>query len=126
MIVDACILIAALSPTDTHHAVAVEILSGDDDFLIHPINLAEALVGPARLGRLPIARQLLSELRVEEALIPAGQAKLLAEARATTGLRLPDCCVLTLARATGNDTIATVDARLAATARKQGFLVKPD
>ena len=126
MIIDACILIAALDPGDAHHEAASELLCCDDDLLIHPINLAEVLVGPTRAGRLPAARRLLAVLGVEEAVIAPGEAERLATVRAGTGLRLPDCCVLTLARSSGTRVVATVDARLAAAAREIGLTVRPE
>lgn len=125
MILDACILIAALDRTDHHHAAATEVLTGDDDFVIHPLNLAEVLVGPARAGRLPAARRLVEALFVEEATTSAGEGARLAVVRATTGLGLPDCCVIALAQAREEGTIATVDARLASAARGLGFDVRP-
>ena len=48
---DAGVLIGLLDPEDTHHAAATEVFSLGIRFLVHPVNLAEALIGPERRGR---------------------------------------------------------------------------
>lgn len=51
-----------------------------------------------------------------------GDPLLLAELRASTGLKLPDCCVLLVARSAGLP-VATFDARLADAAKSLGLVV---
>ena len=50
---DASVLIAHLSPFDAHHAEATDILLGASpgSMLVHPLTLAEVLVGGVRIGR---------------------------------------------------------------------------
>jgi hypothetical protein len=52
------------------------------------------LVVPVRNGRLDPVRAALRELEVQELRFPADTAVRLAQLCATTGLKMPDCCVL--------------------------------
>jgi predicted nucleic acid-binding protein len=69
-------------------------------------------VAPARHDRLDEARTALLDLEVEELPFPGDTAVKLAELRAVTGLKMPDCCVL-LAAEYIRGRVATVDNRLA-------------
>jgi len=82
------------------------------------------LVGPARSGRLEVARRVIRDLELEEVALEVGAAERLATLRAETGLRIPDCCVLLAAR--DGDAVATFDGRLAVAARDRGFRVLAD
>ena len=50
IVADASALIAYLNPGDAHHADAVQGLIDVDQFVVHPVTLAEVLVHPARSG----------------------------------------------------------------------------
>ena len=50
IVADASALIAYLNPRDAHHADAVQGLIDVDQFVVHPVTLAEVLVHPARSG----------------------------------------------------------------------------
>jgi predicted nucleic acid-binding protein len=62
----------------------------------------------------------LDALRVQRLALTADVVVALAELRVSSGLRMPDCCVLLAAHATGG-TVATFDHRLADAARAGGF-----
>lgn len=123
MILDACVVIALLDAHDTHHDAAVDLLTRSEPLRIHPLNLAEALVAPARTGHLDDVVSALRRMDVAET--PFGEAASLAQLRAETGLRLPDCCVLLAAAVADDDTIATFDHRLAAVAHMRDITVVP-
>jgi predicted nucleic acid-binding protein len=61
-------------------------------------------------------------LRIEELDLPAGTALRLGELRATTNLKMPDCCVLYTAEHHGA-AIATFDDKLATQAGDIGIAV---
>lgn len=106
IVLDASVLIAYLDSDDDHHVAAETLLAGavDDDLGVNPLTLAEVLVVPARDGRLEPAQRALRDLEVEELPFPPDTAVRLAQLRASTGLRMPDCCVLLAA----DDAVATV------------------
>jgi len=124
---DASVAIAHLYPHDRHHQVATEYLraAADQGFLIHSLNLAEVLVGGARVGR---GQEMLTDIEgigVHVADRQDGEPLRLASLRATSGLRLPDCCALDTALTTGS-TLATFDDALAKVARQHHVTVAPD
>ena len=86
------------------------------------ITLAEILVGPARAGRLEEARAALSDLAVDELPLPADAASKLAELRAQTDLRMPDCCVL-LSAQQERASLLTFDDRMGKRAEQIGIPV---
>ena len=91
--------------------------AADQGFLIHSLNLAEVLVGGARVGR---GQEMLTDLEtigIHVADRQEGEPLRLANLRAASGLRLPDCCALDTALPT-NSTLATFDEALAKTARR--------
>ncbi len=123
---DASVVVAHLSPHDPHHHAATAYLeeARASDFLMHSLNLAEVLVGGARAGR---GQEMLDDLlaigiRVAER--PDGEALRLANLRASSGLKLPDCCALDTALFTGS-TLATFDKHLAKAARRRHVTVAP-
>jgi predicted nucleic acid-binding protein len=59
-------------------------------------------------------------IRVQRLALTADVVVALAELRVSSGLRMPDCCVLLAAHATGG-TVATLDHRLADASRALGF-----
>lgn len=123
IVLDAGALIAQLDSTDAHHQRARELLldSSEQPLGASVITLAEALVSPARAGRLDEAQNVLHELAVEPIELGADAAPSLALLRTETGLRMPDCCVLHAAAKTGADAIATFDEKLARVARTRGL-----
>jgi hypothetical protein len=92
---------------------------------MHPLNLAEVLVGGVRIGR---GQEMLGDLEaigIQVAERPDGEPLRLANLRVSTELEMPDCCVLDTALATGS-TLATFDDALAAAARRHHLDVAPD
>jgi predicted nucleic acid-binding protein len=125
IVLDAGVLIAHLEASDLHHDRATDLLvdAADEPFGISPLTLAEALVGPARLGKLDAAQKAIRELGVAAVALSEQAPARLAAMRASTRLRLPDCCVL-LAAETAQAQVATFDDRLAAAAADLGLLVR--
>lgn len=120
---DASWLIALLDPQDAHHQRAVEVRDaiGDEPVILHPLTLAECLVGPAKVGTLDaMERTLRAEVKVVDfdPQSPARFARLRTEHR----LRLPDAVVLDTARERQSG-IATFDYRLVRAALTEGLRV---
>jgi len=122
VILDACVVIAALDAGDPHHTAAAALLAEPGALRIHEVNLGEALVAAANAGLLDQVRRDLADAGIEEV---HGPGHSLARIRAETRLRMPDCCVLLAAESTGDDTIATFDHRLASVALRRGLRVLP-
>lgn len=114
-----------LSLSDVHHERATKLLmeAAEEPFGASPVTLAEVLVGPARSGSLDRANSLLGELGVQNLGMDDRAPSRLASLRASTGLKLPDCCVL-LAAEQGHAELATFDERLASIARERGIRVR--
>lgn len=125
ILLDASVLIAYLDGEDSHHAAAERLLAQaiEDELAASTLTLAEVLVVPARHGRLDAVRAVLCDLEVQELPCPANSAVRLAQLRANTGLKMPDCCVLLAAEDVGAR-VASFDDRLlkAAEARELGIL----
>lgn len=124
---DASVLIAHLSPADSHHHLATEYLleASSEDLVIHSLNLAEVLVGGVSAGR---GQELLTDLEamgVRVADRQDGEPLRLASLGAATGLKLPDCCALDTALTTCS-ILATFDAALAKAARQHQLPVALD
>jgi predicted nucleic acid-binding protein len=124
IVLDANVVIAFLDGSDALHPRADGLLKRhpDDELVVHTLNLAEVLVRGARLGRAHEMMAHLESIGVQPFEGSPGEALLLAELRAGTGLRLPDCCALMTAIVTGAP-LATFDKRLDATAAKRGVRV---
>jgi predicted nucleic acid-binding protein len=123
IVLDASVLIAHLESTDAHHQRATQLLlSAADQLAVSPITMAEVLVGPARAHQLGRVVGILRELEVSAVPLTEDSPVRLANLRATTRLRMPDCCVLLAAENTGA-TIATFDNRLAEAASDLGLKV---
>lgn len=111
---DASVVIAFLDANDAHHDEAAQIIEehARTGFTMHSLTLAEVLVGAARTGR---AGQLSADLRsigIVTHVSPIDEPLVIAEIRAATGLKMPDCCVL--ATATHHAaSLATFDEQLA-------------
>jgi predicted nucleic acid-binding protein len=124
---DASVVIAHLSPADAHHQTATTYLhaAASEEFVIHPLTLAEVLVGGVRAGR---GEEMLTDLErigIHVADRPLGEPLRLANLRVTSGLKLPDCCVLDTALHTGR-VLATFDEALALAARQHHVTVEPN
>jgi predicted nucleic acid-binding protein len=124
IVLDASVLIGHFEPADAHHTDATALLKAhaQKSFAASVITLAEVYVGAARAGAVDQLHQLLARLRVESLDIPAGAGRRLGELRATTKLKLPDCCVLYTAEHY-TAAIGTFDDKLAARASDLGLTV---
>ena len=80
------------------------------------------LVKPARERRLDAAREALADLEVKELPFPVDAAVKLARLRASTGLKVPDCCVLLVAEGI-QARVASVDDRLKTAATSRNLVV---
>lgn len=109
---DASVVIALFDDGDPHHVDAIELFDRTtDEFVIHPITAAEVLVGPAKAGLADQVWRDLEELGVNLDQHPVDPIRL-AMIRATSGCKLPDCCVLATAMH-HRCRVATFDERLA-------------
>lgn len=124
IVLDASVLIGYLDGADAQHEAAEALLlrAVDDELAANPVTVSEVLVGPARTGRLEAAMSALRALGVEELPFPVAAAAGLARLRATTGLKMPDCCVLLSTNASGA-AVASFDVRLVRTAEGLGVPV---
>ena len=113
IVFDASVLIAYLDGDDDLHDAAEALLEAaiEDDFGVNSLTLAEVLVVPARTGRMEAVQEVLHELELNELPFPPDTAVRLAKLRVSTGLKMPDCCVL-LAAEDHHATVATFDDRL--------------
>ena len=120
--VDASLLVAWLSLEDRHHEAAEDFLTvrAGEDLVLHPLTLAEVLVGGVRLNRGPEMLSDMEQLGIRVAVPEEGEPLRLATLRATTALKMPDCCVLDTA-ITHQADLATFDDALAAAARNVGL-----
>lgn len=127
IILDACVLIAHLDRSDDHHERADRLLLdlADHELGASTLTLAEVFVGPARSGRLHVAASAVRALGVRDIAPGPDAAARLAEFRAQTGLKLPDCCVLLAAEDEGAPGIGTFDEGLGRTAKGLGLDVAP-
>jgi predicted nucleic acid-binding protein len=126
IVLDASVLIAHFESEDSHHQRASALLLDlvAEDLGAHPITIAEVLVGPARTGRVHEAAAALDSLGVQATGSDSFEPQQLATLRASTGCKLPDCCVLAAAIA-NHASVATLDARLAQAAQALGVAVLP-
>jgi len=121
VVLDASALIALASSKDPHHQWALEMFrdTASFDLQITALSKAEALVHPARNGKLDKFQKLVSGLGVEVTPIEGEDAAKLATLRATTSLKMPDICVLHQAMKV-KGSIATTDKELAKAAKSKG------
>jgi predicted nucleic acid-binding protein len=113
VVVDSGVVIGLLDGSDAHHSAARGALADhrDDDLRIPSSAYAEAIVRPAREGRIDEVRRDLHALGLAVDAIPEPSAAAAARLRARHGLRLPDALVLGHAEAIDADVILTTDAR---------------
>ena len=126
IVLDASVLIGFLDSEDNHHAAAQQLLTQavDDDLAVNSLTLAEVLVAPVRDNRLDAILAALHALEVQELNFPADTAVRLAQLRVTTGLKMPDCCVL-LAAEEAAASVASFDEGLAQAAAMRNLPVLP-
>ena len=129
---DASVLIAHFNPGDAHHRGATQILAehADSQFHASTLTLAEFYAQPAKAGAeaLGVAKAGIAALRVTA--VPVADPERLAGLRATTGLKMPDCCVLDAALSgprPGAMPVATFDTALRLAAHHLGLpVIVPD
>lgn len=125
IVLDASVLIAAMSPSDAHHEAAVTVLrhgAAKGLLTAHRMTIAESAVGAARHGRGELLRCSYDRLAIAVLAGDEDEPWRLSRLRAHTRLPLPDCCVLDLALETHSD-IATFDSRLGAAASDAGVRI---
>ncbi len=124
IVFDASVLIAYLDGDDDLHVDAETLLAAaiDDDFGANSLTLAEVFVVPARTGRMKAVQAALHELEMNELSFPPDTAVRLAQLRVSTGLKMPDCCVL-LAAEDRHATVASFDDRLVQAAEDRNLAV---
>lgn len=125
-VLDACVLIAHFDPDDAHHVAATAaILAGAGEaVLAHPLTLAETLVAAVAAGVGDEMAERIRAMGVESVAVDGEAPLRLARLRATTRLRMPDCCVLDAA-GQADAAVVTFDHQLAAAARVLGLSVEP-
>ncbi len=126
IVLDASVVIAFLDPADVHHAQASALLDNHaaDGFWMHELTLAEVLVGAVRVGRASQLRDELNSIGIQTHPSTMQGPLILAELRATIGLKMPDCCVLSVAQH-HQSPLATFDERLMRVANSLGLSVLP-
>lgn len=118
---DARVLIGLLDSTDPHHAAARRIFAAGRRFLVHPVNIGEALIAPERAGRGLEAYEDLQRIGVLPSPLGANEPLILARVREQHRLRVPDACALAVA--VHNDIpLVTFDKQLASAASTRGLL----
>jgi predicted nucleic acid-binding protein len=116
IVLDASVVIAHLDPADAHHEAATAALRerAEDDLVLPASAYAEALVDPARKGRLDTAREHIEALLLRIAPLDRDMAERAALLRAgDAALRLPDALVLAGGDVLGADAVLTTDRRWA-------------
>lgn len=128
IVLDACVVIAHLAGDDAHHERATRLLASlaGQPKTMSVLTRTEVLVVPARAGRRRAAEDILDQLSIGTYELPRDAAGQLAELRAHTGLRMPDCCVLLTAEINGQAEVATFDERLGRAAAGRGITVRAD
>ena len=122
IVVDACVLISHLGPGDAHRANAASLLDTEEELVVHPLSVSEAAVGAVKIRQLSLFQRSIERLGIDVWQPDAEHYYRIAALRASTSLKLPDCCVLDCAR-TLSATLASFDAHLAGVARSLGVVV---
>ena len=127
IILDAGVIIGFRDADDAHHGAATTFLlaHAGEQLGMSTITKAETLVNPVRVGRLDEALEILRTLMIEEVRLDENSAVALASLRVTSGLKMPDCCVV-LAALQRAAAIASFDQRLCDIASSSfGLVVYP-
>lgn len=100
IVLDASVLIGYLDAADAHHELATALLTRevDEDLAVNILTVAEILVAPTRTGQAEMVLDILDDLAVATLQLPVEAPLALAQLRAETQLKMPDCCVLFSAR----------------------------
>lgn len=124
IVLDASVLTAHFEPVDEHHEKATALLYAhrSGGFAASVITLAEMFVGAARAGLIERAQMLVDRLDVQGVGLPADAGRRLGEIRASSRLRMPDCCVRYAAEQL-MAAVATFDVKLADQAELFGLSV---
>jgi predicted nucleic acid-binding protein len=124
IVLDASAVIATFFTADPHHGRATALLESNapGGFVLHPMTLAESLVGAARIGRINQIRRQIQNMGITVFAPDTDEPLLIAEIKANTGLKLPDCCVLATALGLSAPLI-TFDEKLRSAARAQSIAV---
>lgn len=122
IVLDANVLIAYWGNPDAHTGAALDILDTEEELTLHPVTLAESLVGPVRVGLEAEAMADFTRLGVERHVPLLDEPLQVARLRSATRLKLPDAYVLATALHL-DATLATFDRRLADAARERGVAV---
>lgn len=127
IILDASVLIAHFDAGDEHHEQAVQLLAQaeDPELGASVITLAEVMVSPARKGRLEEAQGAVDRLGIRAIAPDLESPQRLADLRASTRMKMPDCCVLDAARQ-NDGSVATLDRSLARTVIQMGLEYLPE
>lgn len=125
IVLDASVLIAHLDASDAHHEKAKLLLSESEGEALaaNTVTLAETLVAAARTDQLRETREAIERLGVTELPFGADAHVRLAELRARTGRKLPDCCVLLAAKEIGG-VVASFDSALTGAAASLGLFTR--
>jgi predicted nucleic acid-binding protein len=115
--VDTSVVIAWQNREEPAHAAAVAMLADWPDLVMHAVNFAEMLAGVEKSQWADLARV----MRAHGFAFHDTAAEALADAKRDTGLKMPDACVIAVAKAEGADAVLTLDDRLARAARAQGL-----
>ncbi len=121
IILDANVLIGFLDGADPHHDASLDLLERHfvNGFGSNVLTVADALVHPTRVNRQDAAMASLARIGVQVIGLDASDAVLLAGARNTHRLRMPDAVALHTAIRTGSE-LATFDAGLVSAAERAG------
>ena len=124
VVLDAGALIALYDSRDPHHDWSVELFLSTARFSLamSSLTFAETMVHPARAGRLDDFVGGVSGLRLDIVSLGLNDAEAIADLRASSGLKMPDVCVLQCALAQ-SAILATTDRALAETARMKSLTV---
>lgn len=124
VVLDAGVVIALYNDLDPHHDWAREVFvrTVADRLVMPSITYAEILVHPSRTGRREQFVQAIAGLSMTVEPVTVERAERIADARATTSLKMPDAVVLALATELSG-VLATTDDTLRREARDQGLEV---
>ena len=124
VVLDAGVLIALYNDRDSHHKWALDFLiqTSASELEMSSVNLAEVIVQPIRQGVIDLLLNGIKGLGITVTGVSETAAISLAGLRASTGLPMPDCCLIELAQAK-DAALATTDKAAARAAKALGIEV---